>query len=158
MPLSRQASKKGLGARRAFAVVLAKNQLLHRAGMANDARLRDLRGDVGDAADHVFGPRASRKMSSFATPFCNETTAAFSPRSGLTASAASSLSHSFTVNSTRSTGPIFGRLTGDLNGAEVHVAERALHPQSVGAQRLRAGARGPRTPPHRRALASLAPK
>ena len=51
-PRSSACVEKCLSARRASAVVLAENQLLHGAGMANDARLRDLCRDVAGAAHH----------------------------------------------------------------------------------------------------------
>jgi hypothetical protein len=50
-------------------------------------------------------------MSSLTTPFWNDTTAVFSPSTGLTDSAASCVSHSFTVKSTRSAVPISAGLS-----------------------------------------------
>ena len=76
-------------------------------------------------------PRIGARRSAASTPFCSGITAVSLPTIGLIAAPALSTSHSFTQNSTTSTGPTVFGIVGRLRRHEVRVAARALDFQSL---------------------------
>ena len=87
-------------------------------------------------------PRIGARRSAASTPFCSGITAVSAATIGLIAAPALSTSHSFTQNSTTSTGPDGLGIVGRLGRHEVRVAARALDLQSLALHRREMRAAG----------------
>ena len=128
MPALRHSASERLAARGCCLPSSSPNTMrMNGAGLADHAGLGDGGADIGDAAHHRLLAQdrrqplgAHRRRSAAGSRRCPR------PTIGLIASPALSTSHSFTQNSTTSTGPTVAGIVGRLRRHEMRVAARAL--------------------------------
>jgi len=124
-------------ARRQRAVVLAEHQLRERAGMTDDSRLGDGSGDVTCAADDVLGAQSLTKDLVLPHAVLERHHRGVSAEQRLDGVGCLHRVPQLHGEQHEVDGADPGGLVGDLNIRQLHVAERAVHAQSVGAQHFK---------------------